>query len=383
MASDPIMKPRKKREPFVNVWFFPAAALYATVLLPISVLTMLGWLPPLPGLSSPLGHAHEMLFGFALAVVAGYLLGPQPVSITLCLLASWVVARMGFLIAPGGWMATIGSVFFAGGLVWRIVPRFAGAAIKWRNRIIAPVVVALAVASVLAVAGFTSVLTVLLLRETMILLSVLLFFMGGRIIAPSIAGYATRTGWKLTARVQPRLEGLGLILLLLAIFLKGLPWSVMTRAAGLVLIGAGVLVVVRLLRWQPWRCLARPDLAVLLLGYGWLAVGLVLLGLSWATSRLPPSVALHALTVGALGSLTFAVMARTRLMQRWRDANARPWIHPFALLISAAALLRTVPPLFDVWQPAWLLMAATCWSLAFAALCVLLFQTLGPASGRV
>ena len=61
-----------------HAWFFPAAALYATLLLPLSVAGLLGVLPMPPGLAQPLGHAHELLFGYALAVVAGYLLGPQP-----------------------------------------------------------------------------------------------------------------------------------------------------------------------------------------------------------------------------------------------------------------------------------------------------------------
>src|SRR5690606_357933 len=53
-------------------WFFPAAALYAAIVLPLSLQIMLtqpGWLP---GLATGLGHGHEMLFGFALAVIAGY-----------------------------------------------------------------------------------------------------------------------------------------------------------------------------------------------------------------------------------------------------------------------------------------------------------------------
>src|SRR5690625_8011796 len=83
------MGARRSRPPFANAWFFPAAALYAAVLLPLSVLSMLGLMPALPGLVSPAGHAHEMLYGFALAVVAGYLLGPQPRETTLILLGCW------------------------------------------------------------------------------------------------------------------------------------------------------------------------------------------------------------------------------------------------------------------------------------------------------
>ncbi|MNJ76837.1 NnrS protein [compost metagenome] len=77
-------------------------------------------------------------------------------------------------------------------------------------------------------------------------------------------------------------------------------------------------------------------------------------------------------------------MARTRLIYRLRDANARPWIHPVAGLLSLAALARILPALLQLEPAPWLLLAAACWSLAFLTLAVLLWQTRGahPDSGR-
>lgn len=64
--------------------FFPAASAYAAVAVPLSVLAMTG-----DGISTGLvgsGHAHEMLFGFALALIAGYTLGPiKPLKLFLLL----------------------------------------------------------------------------------------------------------------------------------------------------------------------------------------------------------------------------------------------------------------------------------------------------------
>ena len=117
-----------------------------------------------------------------------------------------------------------------------------------------------------------------------------------------------------------------------------------------------------------------PDRSILLLGYAWLAFGLLLLGLGLLLPALSLSATLHALSVGALGSLTFAVMARTRLLYRFRDPAARPWIQAMALLISLAALARVVPALLALPQPGWLLIAAGCWSLAFLSLALLLWQ---------
>lgn len=368
------MHPRKPRLPFANAWFFPAAALYAAVLLPISVLGLLGLLPALPGLVTPAGHAREMLFGFALAVIAGYLLGPQPLRLILSLLGCWLLARVGALFWPGSWLTMGATLLFAAGLAWKVLPRFVGAAKKWRNQSVAPVVGGLALLSAVTATGLDYGVLRLLQHEALLLLAALLFFMGGRVIAPALAGHAQNEGRRLDARVQPQLEGAVLILLALALLLAPLPWLPLQRLAAAMLVAASVLSGIRLLRWQPWHCRTRPDLLVLLLGYAWLVLGLLLLGLSGLISTLPATATLHALSVGALGSLTFGVMGRTRLVQRFRDPEARRWIHPFALLLSLAALARIVPPMLGLQPMPWLLLAAGCWSLAYLALAVLLWQ---------
>ncbi|MHB0766405.1 NnrS family protein [Stutzerimonas sp. NM35] len=368
------MHPRKPRLPFASAWFFPAAALYAALLLPVSVLGLLGLIPALPGLTTPAGHAQEMLFGFALAVIAGYLLGPQPLRLTLALLGCWLLARLGSVFWPGSWLALGAGLLFAAGLAWKVLPRFVSAAKKWRNQSVAPVVGGLALLSAITASGLDQDLVRLLQHEALLLLAALLFFMGGRIIAPALAGHAQNQGRRLEARVQPQLEGAVLILLALALLLAPLPWLLLQRLAGAILIAASVLTAIRLLRWQPWHCHTRMDLLVLLLGYAWLTLGLLLLGLSALLPSLPATATLHALSIGALGSLTFAVMARTRLVQRFRDPAARRWIHPLALLISLAALARIVPALLGWQQTGWLLLAAGCWALAYLALAVLLWQ---------
>jgi len=256
------MHPRKPRLPFANAWFFPAAALYAAVLLPISVLGLLGLLPALPGLVTPAGHAREMLFGFALAVIAGYLLGPQPLRLILSLLGCWLLARVGALFWPGSWLTMGATLLFAAGLAWKVLPRFVGAAKKWRNQSVAPVVGGLALLSAVTATGLDYGVLRLLQHEALLLLAALLFFMGGRIIAPALAGHAQNEGRRLDARVQPQLEGAVLILLALALLLAPLPWLLLQRLAAAMLVAASVLSGIRLLRWQPWHCRTRPDLLV-------------------------------------------------------------------------------------------------------------------------
>lgn len=371
--------PRTPRQPFANAWFFPAATLYAALVLPWSLAGLLGLLPVPPGLATPYDHAHELLFGFALAVVAGYLLGPQPPRLTLLLLAAWALARLGWLFWPGGGLATLGAALFATGLAWKVVPRFVGAAKKWRNQSVAPLVIVLGLASVLGSLAPMLPVGPRVAQGFLLALATLLFFMGGRIIAPALAGHAQSRGWNLRARVQPRLEGTGLILLGLALIALLMAQE---RLAGLLLLAAGLVSGLRWLRWLPWRHLRRADLAVLLLGYAWLVIGLLLFGAALLFAALPLTVALHGITIGALGTLTLAVMARTRLLYRFRDANARPWIHPAAGLLTLAALARILPFLLEGNPRPWLLAAAGCWSLAYLMLFVLLWQTRGGVSPR-
>ena len=355
-----------------HAWFFPAAALYATLLLPLSVAGLLGVLPMPPGLAQPLGHAHELLFGYALAVVAGYLLGPQPQPRCLVLLGCWLAARLLFLAYPGSLLAGLAAALFAAGLAWQVLPRFLGAAKKWRNQSVAPMVGLLALLSSLPATGTGLLDGPAQTRSALLLLAGLLFFMGGRIIAPALAGHAQQQGWTLQHRVQPRLEGAGLLGLAAALLLGLQPLN--QPLAGLALLLTSLLVLLRWLRWQPWRYRQRADLLILLLGYAWLVIGLALYGLHLLWPLPGGNAALHALSIGALGTLSLAVMARTRLLLCWRNANARPWIHAIALLPSLAALARLLAGLPGLPPALCLALAAGLWSLAFAGLLVLLWQ---------
>jgi uncharacterized protein involved in response to NO len=373
---------QRSRPPFANAFFFPAAALYGMLALPWSVLGFAGYVPVLPGLATPVGHGHEMLFGYAFAVVAGYLLGPQPLRITLPLLGLWLLARLGFLVWPGSWLA-IGSVgLFAVGVAAKVVPRF-GQAKKWRNRTVAPVVAGFALLATIGSVSFGAGAARDVLLVSLVALSVLLFFMGGRILAPAIAGHLNRQGRPLTARVQPRLEAGGLVGLFGALALLLTPIGGTDRVAGAVLMGVGVLAAVRLARWRLVHCRGRYDLLMLALGYGWLAAGLLMLG---AALLLGFSVlaALHALTVGAIGSLTVAVMGRTRLLYRFRDANVMPSIHVAVLLMSVAALARLAYalPLRIGDAVAVLIFSAVCWSASLGILLVVLVRTLPGRNPR-
>lgn len=351
--------------------FFPIAAIYAAVAVPLSVYGMRTGEALVPGFATVTGHAHELLFGFALAVAAGFLVTrasrPQLASLT----GLWLLARIGFLAFPGSLFALAANTAFAGYLGRLVIPQFLKGAKKLRNRTIGPLLGLLCL--VVAVFHFAGVTTrtwlqYLILQETVLLFAMLMLFMGGRIIAPAAAGAIQRSGGHLDARVQPRIEGALLISMICALVLAVTPAG--RPAAGVFTAVAGVLAFVRLARWRLAACRGRPDLWCLGLGYAWLGVGLVSFGLAWTGQWLPAVTGVHAITVGALGTLTTAVMARVRLTRNRLEPGSErilPWI---ALTISAAAIARLVGGASDVG----LGISAALWSIAFVLLLSLLVR---------
>lgn len=321
--------------------FFPAAAFYGAAAVPLSVHGMLSGQPLLPGFANIPAHAHELLFGFALAVVAGFLITRISRASLSVLFGAWLVARGSFLVLPGSALALSANVAFAVLLGALVAPQFLKSAKKLRNQAFAPLLIAICAAALafqFAAATGSVSLQFLSVRETVLLFALLMLFMGGRIIAPAAAGAIQRAGGNLQHRVQPRIEGSLLILMMLAIVALTLPGGQI--ATGALVLAAAALALVRLLRWRLWSCPRRPDLWCLGVGYAWLVIGLALLGLSWTLQLLPMSTATHAITVGALGTLTSAVMLRVRLIRSKRDpsrARILPWI---TASIALAAVLR-------------------------------------------
>jgi uncharacterized protein involved in response to NO len=354
--------------------FFPAAALYAALALPVSVLGMTGSVAVPRTLVVPAGHAHAMLLGFGLAVIAGYQLPRVPRARLLLLLAAWLAARAAQLVPP---LANAGYVLDAGfalAVALHIAPRLARAAKKWRNQAL-PALLAAACA-----AGFAYALAALLaapapardalLTAMVMALAGLMLFMGGRILAPAIAGEFYRQGDSLAARVQPRIEASLIAASAVAIVAALLGPDLLLRAAcG----AAAVLAPVRLLRWQPWRCARRHDLLRLCAGYAWLALGLA--GVAGTAPGGVRIAALHLITVGALGTHTLNVMAnvtaaRSRALPRRDDV-----LDAGTLLVAAAAALRLAAAFAPARAALLLDLAAGCWSAAFAALAWLLWRS--------
>ena len=359
--------------------FFPAAAAYAAAVLPASVLAMLGRAPSFPALASPAAHAHEMLFGFTLAVIAGNQLGPTPRARLALLFACWLAARVGFV----AWPHAVGTALLQGAfallLAREVVPRLFTRAKKLRNRAQPLVIAGICACSVVLSAAFTLGAPAVQDRTafvSVLLLALLMLFMGGRIIAPAAAGARYRQGGDMEARVQPRLEG-ALIVLMLGAIAAALVAAVAPSAGlacAVLLVAAGCVAAVRAMRWKLWLLHRRPDLACLGIGYAWLVAGLAALGLA-IMAGVHVLEGVHAITVGALGTLTINVMALTQARLARRD----PAREALPLVATAFVMLAAVARIAAGFMPgsasSLLPIAAWAWSAAYLVLLAFLLRT--------
>ena len=355
--------------------FFLFSALWAAIAAPLWLYAFLGGGPV--GLS---WHVHEMLFGYAGGIVVGFLLTAVPnwtgrlpvVGTPLALLFGlWLAGRAAMLamalnadLATAVWPLIIDSLFlFAmAGVIWREV--LAGQ--NWRNVPVAVMVTLFALAN----AGFhleagAGGVDNLSTRLGLAVVTLLIAVIGGRVTPSFTRNWQIKRGGPLPA-VVGRFD----IVTLMVTATGLIGWSVAPThpATGALLLAAGGLNLVRLARWRGDATLAEPLVWILHLGYLWLAVGLFLTGLSVAAPGLvPPSAGVHALTAGAIGVMTLAVMTRASRGHTGRPLNAGKIEVLIYVLINLAALTRVTGGLLpSVYQP--LLMVSTgLWSAAFLA----------------
>jgi uncharacterized protein involved in response to NO len=194
----------------------------------------------------------------------------------------------------------------------------------------------------------------------------LISLVGGRIIPSFTRNWLTKNRPDIRApapftwfdRIVMALTAVALVAWLL------LPGAIVTSA---VCLAAGLAQWARLVRWRGLATLREPLLWVLHLGYGWLGLGFCLLG--W--NGLPPFVALHALTVGAIGTMTLAVMTRATLGHTGRPLTAGPGTTAIYGLVTVAALCRLVAPFVGEHYLMMLWLAGCAWSAAFGLFAIL------------
>ena len=337
----------------VPLWI---AALLGTVTLNLSVSPLL-W------------HAHEMLFGFAVAVIVGFLLTAGKAwtglatprgGVLAALALLWLAARVAAFLAPYAVYAALDLLLLP--LVAAILVSVLLRAGNRRNLPLCAILVLLALVNLcfhLAVLGLLDIPPVRALHAGLALIVMIECVMAGRVI-PAFTMSAL-PGLKL--RTPRRLDQLTLAATALALALWVLltPNVVTAAAFG----SAAVLHAARLWQWQSWRTRARPILWVLHLAYAWIPIGFLLL--AWAqVGGVTASAGVHALAVGATGGLVIGMLTRTARGHTGRPLQASKLEVAAYFLVASAAVARVVMPLVaPLHLVSWLIVAATAWAAAF------------------
>ena len=144
-------------------------------------------------------------------------------------------------------------------------------------------------------------------------------------------------------------------------------WAVLPvlRLAGVILVIAAVLNAWRLARWAGGATLAEPLLFILHIAYGWVVIGVALLGLSLLDVGVPVASAIHALTAGAIGTMIIAVMPRVTLGHTGRDLTTNRSTIVIFILINAAAIMRVAASWNMGGMMILLALSGICWIAAF------------------
>ncbi len=374
--------------------FFLLAGIYAV----LSMLPWLGWLlvhslgaivlEPTTLFPALLWHAHEMLFGFVAAVMAGFFLtampnwtGTAPVrgAALAGLVLLWILGRAAVWFGAflPGWLAATLDLAFLPALAALV------AVILWRaravrNLILVPVLLLLAVGNllihleVLEIADDIATTGLYLAADTV---AVLLVIIGGRIVPAFTRGALKPTGADAAVRSTPLVDRLSIAAVVLLIPLDLLdPDSVV---AGLVAAAAALVNAVRLVRWQGQRTLRQPILWVLHLGYLWIVLSFAGKAAAVLVGWPSPSAALHALTVGAIGTLTLGVMTRAALGHTGRPLVAHKAVAVAYGLVSLAALARVAgPALLPTAYIEVIMASGGLWTAAFAIFVAVYFPVL-------
>jgi uncharacterized protein involved in response to NO len=352
--------------------FFFLAALHAGLAIP-SWLWMHFTGHVLPGAFAGFGwHVHEMLFGYLGAVITGFILtaipnwtGRLPLSgwPLAGLVALWLAGRAATAFVADPAAAAAVDLAFPAVLafaVWREVV----AGRNWKNAPIAVMITLFGVANALHHGENLGISPVGLgPRLALGVAAMLIALIGGRIVPSFTRNWLAKSGESMFPAAFDRLDKAALGTLALAV----LSWIAMpgSLAASGLLFLAGALVAARLARWRGHRTLREPILFVLHLGYGWLAFAMMLLGASGLAPVIPESAAIHALTAGAIGTMTLAVMTRASLGHTGRDIAADRAIVAIYLAVTAGAALRFAAPFAGDWYGHVLVCGGSLWSAAF------------------
>jgi uncharacterized protein involved in response to NO len=329
-----------------------------------------------------------MLFGFVTASVAGFLLtavpnwtGSMPLQGPglMALFGLWLLGRIGMtglLPLSHFWVAFIDLSFSL--VLAAVILREILTGKNWRNLPVVAVVGLLFLANGVfhgAALGYWDLLA-LSKRLAILVIAVLITLIGGRIIPSFTRNWLVKRNAAKLPAAFGKYDKITILMTLVAL----MAWVLapLSPVAGLLLVAASLLNYVRLVRWRPFSTAAEPLLWILHVGYFWIPTGLGLTALAAFLDSPYDIAALHALTMGAIGTMILAVMGRVAKGHTGRPLTAGPLLTIAYITLSLSVLARLAAVFCPDFYEALLHPAALGWTVSFA----LFLVSCGPYLAR-
>jgi uncharacterized protein involved in response to NO len=333
-----------------------------------------GWSFPFAGLASATWHGHEMIYGYGLAVVAGFLLTavrnwtamPTLNGMPLLLLfLFWLFARL-FMLAGGAeflFAAASFDLMFLAALSAAIAMPIIRTR-QWHNIAIVGKIVLLLVSNLvffLGVAGKLEQGIYWGLYSGLYIIIALIFSLSRRVLPFFIE---KGVGYPVELRNSKWVDIASLVLFV-AFWIAEL---VRPNSAGVAVFAAG-LFFLHLWRWLGWHTVGiwkKPLLWILYLAYAAIIAGFALKAAAYFPG-ISPSLGLHAFAVGGIGLMTLGMMTRVALGHTGRNVFEPPPLLFWVFIILFAALITRValPMLFEQHYRVWIVLSQWLWLSAF------------------
>jgi uncharacterized protein involved in response to NO len=320
-------------------------------------------------------HSHEMIFGFSLAVVAGFLLtavanwtGVQTIRGTplLVLFVLWAVPRLLFIFGDRFLLiAAVLDISFSLGLIAAIAAPIVRVR-QWRQLGVLTKVSLLMLGNVCFYLGAFRVLahgTYWGIYGGVYLLTALVLTIGGRVLPGFISnGVDEDVNIPVCASLGIASLGFFLVFFVNELFL-GQAW--VTGASAMALFAVNTC---RLISWHTWGIWRKPLLWGLYLSFVFIDVGFLLFAVS-SFGSISPLLPVHAFTVGGIGLATLSMMSRVTLGHTGRSIHTPASLTSISLrLMAIGAVIRVFLPLVDPGRYSWwIFLSQTAWIAAFGA----------------
>lgn len=358
--------------------FFLLAGVHGALAVPLSLADYLGYGGDFTWWPAGLWHMHEMVYGYGMAVIAGFLLTAVPGwrkttpvrGAPLAVLAAvWLAGRL--VMGLGAWLPplliAVVDLAFIPALVVVGIPGLLALRDK-RNGIFLVILGLFLAANGMLHFDIAGDMAVTLVVD---LLALLVCVLGGRIVPSFTRNALAAKGLDNLVQTPSLAQGLAVGSVVVAVVLSDLAaaqWEHLTALAAGLALAAAVANGWRMAGWGARHTLDSPIVWSLHLGYGWLVAGLALKGLG-GLDLIDSAASVHGLTIGMVGTMTLAVMSRAALGHTGRPLVASPLTVAAYVLVSVAALARLAAAVPEVTVTA-LVTAAVAWTAALTAFVV-------------